>query len=188
MPEQDIAIQPNNNCIDDIFEQADKEMREQREAVQYKEKKRKHRFLKIFIPSVVILAAIVFTIVYLGFNELKSMYPEMRAHFIEEYNVLQNEIYQKSDEDLSVREYYTKQIILLIPRGELEKRITKVDDLVEVKSIFAIKNDDGSNSILTKSEQEKYDKLQKEFNDYVNNGGDPEQKYVDAVANGQIKK
>ena len=187
MSEQDIAKQPNDNCIDDIFEQADKEMHEQREAVQYKEKKRKHRFLKIFISSVAILAAIVFVIAYLGFNEIKKMYPEMRASFIEEYEFVQGEIFQKNDNDLTVKEYYTKQIILLIPKGELENRITEVDDLVEVKSIFTIKGENGS-SILTDSEREQYNKLQKEFNDYVKNGGDPEQKYIDAVANGQIKK
>lgn len=183
------SVQANQKNIDDIFNQADQEMQQQRQKTQYQ--KQEHKKLKRFCfkCGLVFLTfiALIGLGLWVGVIEIKDGYSIVRDEVLIEYRQTQELLLSKDNNELTVEEYFLKETMLLLSYDKLEERFVKPDDLINVKHIFHLK-ETGENSLMTKDEQARYNELQKQYDKYVQSGGDLKQKYVDAVKNGQIKK
>ena len=182
------SVQDHQQNIDDIFEQADQAMSQQKQKTQYH--KREFKKLKKFCLKTGIIFLIIIALIgvalWVGIIEFKDGYSMVRDELLTEYQRTQGMLLTKDNNELTVEEYFLKETMLLLSYNELEERFVESDDLANAKHVFQLQ-ETGKNSLMTKDEQARYDELQKQYDEYVKNGGDPKQKYVDAVANGQIK-
>ena len=179
--EKDEVEKDENERINDIFEQVDIDLTKKQNSIVCKDEKIKHKFLKkllifgsVFIIGLLIIA---FFITKYSVTEFKKNYPEIRATFFDAYESIQQTYQNTPDEELTVKEYYEKQIFSLVPKDDLDKRINGMEKLASAKNIYENRGVSGE-KILTDTEKAEYDRLQKEYNDYVNSGGNPDEKYI----------
>lgn len=179
--EKDEVEKDENERINDIFEQVDIDLTKKQNSIVCKDEKIKHKFLKkmlifgsVFIIGLLIIA---FFITKYSVTEFKKNYPEIRATFFDAYESIQQTYQNTPDEELTVKEYYEKQIFSLVPKDDLDKRIDGMEKLASAKNIYENRGVSGE-KILTDTEKAEYDRLQKEYNDYVNSGGNPDEKYI----------
>lgn len=189
MIEANTQIKNTNSEIDDIFNQADQTMQQQKQKTQFQ--KKEHKKLKKFLLKsglvFLLIVSLILVALWVGVIEFKDGYSMVRDDILTEYQRLQGLLAYKENDDLTVEEYFLKETMLLLTYDELDERFVKTDNLTSAKHIFELK-ETGENSLMTNEEQEQYDKLQKQYDEYIKSGGDPKQKYVDAVANGQIQE
>ena len=179
--EKDEVEKDENERINDIFEQVDIDLTKKQNSIVCKDEKIKHKFLKkllifgsVFIIGLLIIA---FFITKYSVTEFKKNYPEIRATFFDAYESIQQTYQNTPDEELTVKEYYEKRIFSLVSKDDLDKRIDGMEKLASAKNIYENRGVSGE-KILTDTEKAEYDRLQKEYNDYVNSGGNPDEKYI----------
>lgn len=179
--EKDEVEKDENERINDIFEQVDIDLTKKQNSIVCKDEKIKYKFLKkllifgsVFIIGLLIIA---FFITKYSVTEFKKNYPELRATFFDAYESIQQTYQNTPDEELTVKEYYEKRIFSLVSKDDLDKRIDGMEKLASAKNIYENRGVSGE-KILTDTEKAEYDRLQKEYNDYVNSGGNPDEKYI----------
>ena len=189
MVEANTRVENVNSEIDDIFNQADQTMQQQKQKTQFKKKEFKKLKKFLFKSGLVFLLIVSLILVafWVGIIEFKDGYSMVRDDVLTEYQRLHGLLAYKENDDLTVEEYFLKETMLILSYDELDERFVRTENLDNAKHIFELK-ETGENALMTRDEQAQYDKLQKQYDEYIKNGGDPKQKYVDAVANGQIQE
>jgi hypothetical protein len=136
---------------------------------------------------IVLAAAIGYAVLAYALNFLEGMYPSLKETFLRGYASAQEQLNAIPDDQITVDEYYTRELVNIVSADDLNERIGELKDLVNFKLVYQMNQSDAGN-LLTTEEQAKYSALNKEYNIYISNGGDGSQKYVDAIKNNQIKQ
>lgn len=176
-----------DDSIDIIFQQADEQMRRRLESMQVVEKqRRKHRFLRPVVILFLMIIVLGVTICAITIQSIKTSYPQIKQNFITEYSNFQVQCEKLSNDELTVQQYYEKQLFLLLPRDQLDRRINSMEDLTNVQNFLSSRNP-GVMNFLTPEEIARFETMQREYDQYIKEGGDPNQRYIDAVKNNQIQ-
>ena len=123
----------STSTIDDIFANADSMMAEQKHlsSMNFKDKKKskKHRFLKFLISSLIIFLMLVGILVALCIHSVRTMYPQIKANVLEQISLVREELMSFDDSELTVDQYYQKQLLLLFTGEDFESAIEEFEDI-----------------------------------------------------------
>lgn len=175
-----------NNSVDSIFELADQKMLEQskKQKIVFKDKKkRKHTIVKYVIGFFSMSLALILCFSIYIINIIRKEFPNIKTDFLQQYSSAQEKAEERAEDSLTVKEYYEKQIILLLPSEKLEERITSTKDMLKIKNILTFNNSLLNRSILTEEEMKTYKEIYAEYDKYIRDGGDPDALYSESVNN-----
>ena len=152
--------------IDLIFQEADTEMREQNQKyIKQKTKKpKRHRFrffTRFVLPVVLILVAICGYLIYSGVQFVNNVVPELRVQIADSLIDSRRELEQIPDDKLTVDEYYSKRVLLLLSEDEIR---TAVNALSSTELLFSSQNGGlGIDDIIPPAKQAEYQLIKAEY-------------------------
>jgi hypothetical protein len=107
----------SNDSVDVIFREADFIMDRQSGGKRLRllsERRRWNPFSRMFTSFLIILAGVVLVLCSLGNYFINEMYPQMINNVVTQFHDARNHLVSINDEDLTLEEYYQKQVLLLV--------------------------------------------------------------------------
>ena len=156
----------STNSVDDIFANADSMMEEQKRLssmnLKNKKKNKKHRFLRFLISSLIIFLMLVGILVALCIHSVRTMYPQIKANVLEQISLVREELMSFDDSELTVDQYYQKQLLLLFTGEDFEAAIEEFEDIDGLLELLM----SGGTLDLSIVSEEKVDEYKKLIEEY----------------------
>ena len=150
--------------IDNIFSNADMEMENLEK--KYLVKKKDRNILKSLKRTLIIVGiAIVVGFIILGISlvyAVKSQLPKIKSSIVEQVAEARNELIKKEDEELTLEEYYQKQVFLLITPEDMASVLDEFTSKDMLKTLFT---SEGTIDIdlIPEDKRDEYNKLMEEY-------------------------
>lgn len=151
--------------IDDIFAAADQEMANQINASKKHfrvKKKRQHPIRNAIITVLLGIVVFVVGIAILGAQIAKREYPQMKENFLIQVGTIQEQLRSTDDEELTVDEYYQKQLLLLLTKEDLENAINSLEDMADISQILAL-SESANLTLIPEEKIDEYNRIQAEY-------------------------
>jgi small basic protein len=162
------SVTENNEpkmSVDEIFANADSIMEnmQQETYVKANKKKRKIGFVKKTIISLIIVAVIlVVLLIVIGVKSLSAAIPSMKEAIFEQFSTTRESLLKINDDNLTVDEYYQKQVFLLISPEDAENTINNLSVWELFSSMMS-----GTGTIdidlIPEDKKEEYEQIIKEY-------------------------
>jgi hypothetical protein len=126
------------DSVDSIFREADLVMDKQsggRRLRACSEKRRCNPFSGGLTSFLIILAGVIFVLCSLGNYFINEMYPSMVDSVVTQFHDAREHLVSIDDEDLTLEEYYQKQILLLVTDEDV---VNAFDDALTLETFVAI--------------------------------------------------
>lgn len=159
-------IHYEDGSVDAIFADADRQMADQnKQAVMLpknEKKKKRHPILKFIISTLIMLIVAFGALGYLMTRAVKESLPQIKEDLMTQIVEVQDQIKSLDDDELTIDEYYQKQIILLLSPEDIQSAI---DDIGNVKDLAKLFGSDGEIdvSVIPEEKIEEYNKLIEEY-------------------------
>lgn len=152
--------------INEIFKNADNEMVQMENAMFVKEKKKKRMnpFKATLISTLILLIIAVIIIGIIFIKEVGDSYSTVKDSIKETLTEQVDNILEKDEDSLTTDEYYQKQILMLIPKGKIEKTIDALDN----KDLLTMDSDKILQLFAELIPEDKYDECEQIFKEWEN--------------------
>lgn len=151
--------------VDGIFAQADLTIAEQnktRNIQPTQKKKKKHRLLKTILSIILVFVITCGITVYCVVKGIEKTYPAMRETFLSQIYEMYDELENVDDSTLTTKQYYQKQILMLLSPEDIENAIISFEDFETLLQIAAGEGD-MEVDLLPDEKKEEYYRILEEY-------------------------
>lgn len=150
--------------VDEIFANADAQMVSMDNASSvFKKTKKKMGIIKKTIITTLILAVIcIIVFVVFLIKSVDSVLPNAKEMVLSQITETRNELLEMDDSELSVDEYYQKQIFLLLDMDLVEEKVNSLTSLQTLTGMIS-GNGFASLDLIPEEKEDEYQKLLKEY-------------------------
>lgn len=161
----DLTFDKDVDSVDSIFANADRLIDEHKQKMKTYTKKKTHKrhpILKTILQIIFWIAVVVGAIIWLMIESFKTAYPQIKDSILNEIDEIQAELSQVDDSELSIDEYYQKQMLLLITSDDVDAMLSDFEDIEQIIAIIQ-NNGEINVELLPEDKREKYQQLVEEY-------------------------
>jgi len=139
IPAEQEQTQESSISIDDIFAEADAEMKRQRDALSASppvKKRRRYSIRNMLLTMAALSVIVIGCIIFVTISEINKLYPQMKDSLLYQVQSMQQQLLSIDDTTLTESEYYQKQLLLLFSADEIEAAIEDIEDVENFAKLF----------------------------------------------------